>query len=697
MAPARLNDKDSWPPNVQYEDWLGMPCVASVDYDGGLQNTIQVKKGARGFVGQILEEIKPTISLSGLTLSDDDPPFIKNSAALFQAVLDERSNMRFVPEAAFTYISRHTPLKLARVAAELIQKSAPKLMAILNSGRPFTVEEVRQACPLLRSTDNVGGIYLRYYDPDATGSKAIYIGQSVHMTARQVDHEKDIKDLKKKTYHYAQVRNAKTREARLVCKTEDRILLDIIEQLMISLLECYTPYVKQRTSSGIEVPIAQDPIANDPTRRPFGMMEDEDFVERDSVVQSRFFTHIFNRVKARTGWHGCCDSSHFGARGLNHQSPLTRFAMAEQMFWTKMDLSEPGVTQYRRPPQRVQSHPNAAGVMQHDVDVVANAFQRTPIPGFKPEELTAKASTLSITWNADEAGPPAGAQCVVCVEIMHDEKQHPYRWSGLPTVGPWENWKRANALAIRLEWEAGGQHYCCYYQSFIQHDMIKDENQKNSVGAVRPYANAEGLRRYLEQETIVNPEYWYTNYGRSRVKEVKFDWLRQAWIFTDLTPPRPIPRESLKTKEVIFNELRQAGFPAEDIGRKFGTIRRRPNPPPYTRWERGTCDRCSVAGTDTASVKTIPAGTPNRMQKASRVLDQCAQWPADDPNSVACQHCFDFGMVCTWTPTYELWDKQNITRLNAISFAPRTTKTRKIHPTPDPRTSHQKDQKPVLP
>lgn len=64
--------------------------------------------------------------------------------------------------------------------------------------------------------------------------------------------------------------------------------------------------------------------------------------------------------------------------------------------------------------------------------------------------------------------------------------------------------------------------------------MMKVEAKQNTVTAARPYANVEGLRRYLEQETIINPAYWYTVHGRSRVKEVKFDWLRQTWT---VSPP----------------------------------------------------------------------------------------------------------------------------------------------------------------
>ena len=364
-----------------------------------------------------------------------------------------------------------------------------------------------------------------------------------------------------------------------------------------------------------------------------------------------------------------------------------------------MVVPQAGVTQYRRPPNKVQAHKNEAGTLLHEVPVVANIRHKTIISGLGDEVLTAGASSLSLQWNADETGPPNGTLCTVCVEFMDGEQEHPERWACLPTVGPWTNWKRANSMAIRLEWSVGGKHYCCYYQTFIQHDMIKDESGMNTVGAVRPYANAEGLRRYLEQETIENPAYWYTFYGRSRVKEVKFDWLRQAWTFTDLTPPPPVARESLKSKEVIFNELLQAGFTKNDIGRQFGTIEKRLNAPRGTHFTRPSCDRCGVAAADPKKFSFVPPGVTiqSRMQKASRVQDPCAQWPAGDKNSKVCQHCFDFGMVCTWTPAYELWNPANIRKLNAISFAPRTSKTRKIKEMPDPRTIHQANQKPYLP
>ncbi|KAG9512600.1 hypothetical protein KCU93_g10300, partial [Aureobasidium melanogenum] len=749
-APVRMDQPQTWPPNRKYEHWHNMPCKALDDYDGSLENTIKVKKGARGYVsrvakdrntgvvwfrvlpcdaikgheqglvpspvvelgterkykdtvltleGQNFEEMVPEISLSRLDLTDDDAPFIKNSAAFLKAILDGRNDLRFVPEPAFAYINKTTPLVLAKTIRGIIQRTNPNLMNLLDSGKPFTVQDLRLACPVLNDIHTLGGIYLRYYATNK-GDKAIYIGQSVNMRRRQGDHELNIKNPNKKAYHYRLARGATTREARMMCRTDDRILLDIIEQLMISLLESYAPFVKNKSRDSVEFKLETDIIANDPTQGPFQIQKTEEFAEKDFTLQSRMLFEVFNRVKHRTKWPGCCDSKDFGARGLNHQSPLVTFARAEQMFWTKMVLPEAGLTQYRRPPIKVAAHNNAAGQPQHDVPVVNNAStHRIIVSGLSDEEIFAKASELSLQWGADEVGPPVGVDATVCVEIMHNGAYHPNNWAGLPTVGPWKNWNRANSLAIRLEWAVGGQHYVCYFRSFIQHDIIQDRNKRNTVGAFRPYAVAEGLRRYLEQETVTNPEDWYTYYGRSRVKEVDFEWLRQAWTFTDLTPPPPVARESLKTGQEIYTELRRAGFPDSDIGGERGKIVQRPvvakNRPGRIFWTRTTCDRCYIANIDTDDLGYLPAGTPSRRQKVSRVHDNCAPWPPEDKDSRYCQHCFDFGMVCTWSPSYELWETP--AKLDAISFQPRTNKSRKILKTPDPRSVHQTNQKPMLP
>ena len=345
MPPAQLHEKNSWPPSFKYEDWLNMPCIALRDYNGALQDTIPLKRGARGFVGKLgkksdlvwfrvlpcdavggreegwvpsrcvelgierkykhtvltlegqdLEKVHPVISLSRLSLDDKNASaFEKNCAAFLQAIVDERNGLRWIPEAAFAYISDRTSLALAKQIRKLIEKSSPKLMVILNSGNRFTAQDVRQACPTLKSSDNVPGIYLRYYDRFASDSKklpALYVGQSVQMIVRMNDHEQNMKNPEKKAFHYIQARDAKTHEARLICKTEDRILLDLIEQVMVSLLECYAPFVKAKTKAGVEYQLTEDVLATDPEQGPFMVMKKEEFTEKDYTIQSRTMTHV---------------------------------------------------------------------------------------------------------------------------------------------------------------------------------------------------------------------------------------------------------------------------------------------------------------------------------------------------------------------------------------------------------------------
>lgn len=346
---VQMHEETSWPSGFKYEDFLNKPCQALSDYNGSLPNTIPVKKGARGYVSllnnserslvrfrvipcdaiggneegwvpsrvvelgverdyrhivlsqieQRVEDVSPHISLAKLNLTNDSSPFLKNSASFLQAIVDEGHHLRFIPTTALNYIRRVTPLALAEKARKAINDHAPRVMKLFDSGKPFTVEELRNAAPLLRTSDNEGGIYMRYY-VDSKGDKAIYIGQSVKMLERQTRHTRDRDDPSSTAYHYRKTRGAKTVEARLICKTEDRILLDIIEQLMVSMLDCYGAPVKKGTIEDATYKMTVDNLATDPTTNPFEVMKEDEFVQKDRTITSRIIRKVNKPLDDRT-------------------------------------------------------------------------------------------------------------------------------------------------------------------------------------------------------------------------------------------------------------------------------------------------------------------------------------------------------------------------------------------------------------
>lgn len=227
--------------------------------------------------------------------------------------------------------------------------------------------------------------------------------------------------------------------------------------------------------------------------------------------------------------------------------------------------------------------------------------------------------------------PPVGARVSAVVEIMDNQVQHRVPWARLSTVGVFRNWKNANALGIRYEWQEKGKTMSMPVQSMKGYSVIPANaaGTDAAIGAQRNYLLAEGLRRFLEQKTVVNAPSWFENYGIARVLEVKYDHLMQEIIMEEVYPTQgPTDFRQVQNFYLSDDEIKQAlhaeGFPLDRIDVKNDVLE--------NFRARKACDRCYGLH------KIHNLGV-------SVSIRECSDVSPGQP----CPNCKAMGMLCTFT------------------------------------------------
>ena len=483
----------------------------------------------------------------------------------------------------------------------------------------FTLADLKQGCKkVTKDTQGIlSGFYLRIYEelPDFPREVYIYGGSSndfVHRSGQHLGAQNSAASKKTVATHYRIARVAKKMTMLQVVEhqdlREDIKLRFIIEEAMIALLNSYHQSVlkehfKYYTNLEFDV---DNQYASGFKARP------------DLVLELRATTMMRHAMVAcqKSGWQSVIGRPSFAASGeiplgMNRQLAINS-SDREKVLWIKTTMPT------------------------EDCGRIIN-FQRT-----RPMQVAKGRVVFTInsekTKDAFKIPIPAKDGTVVDVvfEIREDGKPHPRSLVRLPTVGPTEDWDRANSLALCATWkDADGNGRTRYFQRFKPLKWATHRKDKTIIpqwrGAVGGYVSGLALWRYFNQ-VPVNPsvrDIGDYSLGFVCSREAVFDCFTQTVtlsnVITDTATPAG-PRRYLPSA-IIVNKMMAAGL--KNVGKVWSDkpiTKENGFSESAVKW-RKKCDYCWLS--------TMFAG--NTVCKF-------------EPGSKQCNSCSRLGRPCSWTP-----------------------------------------------
>jgi hypothetical protein len=244
--------------------------------------------------------------------------------------------------------------------------------------------------------------------------------------------------------------------------------LFIVEQLFTLLLETYSPRVLRFSPETIKdktQDVGQD-IGNS-----VAMME-----------YAYYLSKVAEAAKAETGWPGACQSrgGDFGAeQGLNWSSPFMELGGYIPVIWTRTLTPDRERYIFRRGFPIMKTHASRM------VFYISKSEETVFVHQLGPKVY----------------GPEDKAQVSLIAEVMINGKPHPNPWSRLMGLELWDDWLKANSVALAVEWEKDGKRERKYLQS-AGHYVVADDSVP---GSIIPYTNAMALYRFFMQEVVQDP------------------------------------------------------------------------------------------------------------------------------------------------------------------------------------------------
>ncbi|KAM0546407.1 hypothetical protein ACHAPJ_010874 [Fusarium lateritium] len=294
----------------------------------------------------------------------------------------------------------------------------PGVRSILQDGR-YNLQDLLNL-PKVTAARSARGqsIYLRVYaDLSSTGKVGLYIGQTYRsLLQRQSEHERHIA-VGSNMLHYRLARRSRPENRRTIelffwdeANKQSSSFIDMVEQTMIILFDCYHPWISRSDGS-------------------YGFRP-KDLHTRNHCLYLR---SISRQARIATDWQHSMDVV---SEGCNVASPLFAFNSFPSIHSYKMRSSDPATrtfTTYRRTCTFLRKwkpyfallsyYKEDGGRVQLYFPLKAECFQQfTPKTGY------------------------------IVFEIMDDHKPHPSPWLGCPSVGPFQNFDLPSSLGIRFEW-----------------------------------------------------------------------------------------------------------------------------------------------------------------------------------------------------------------------------------------------------
>ncbi|KAK4543166.1 hypothetical protein LTR36_005715 [Oleoguttula mirabilis] len=417
----------------------------------------------------------------------------------------------------------------------------------------------------------------------------IAVGSTKNFTKRRYGHEQDSKT--KQYPQYKAWNQSNEHHMVVLCDTTEEdpklVFQFWCELLLMLLLETYHPdlltgSMQQQTAvvdmeaDYDESPPDKDPPSGRSNAQPSLAPSKADNYSSalDKRLLARKLSSIMTHVKAATGWPGGCSRDSFGGHGLNWTTPGIRGEReGSPITWIKTTISGPDglVDLYRRTVPLQPQLTLTAAKLGHPVGARDGQHPSFEMRLIFKENLTLKMSKDTKVW--------------FTFEIMHDT-HHAIPYARHPELPEYNDGHYANRLGIRLEYKDTGGHWIRMYA------QTNDRLQYTTWRPLRGYVEALGIIRHLQQQQVQQPPDWWLDYGRTTVKKVDFDFLKQVLRITEsrtttpIGPPQQIPsseREKTLARTMATNTIgdpsampttfNKDGFPTGRTGTKCAFCR----------------------------------------------------------------------------------------------------------------------------
>ena len=333
---------------------------------------------------------------------------------------------------------------------------------------------------------------------------------------------------------------------------------------------------------------------------------------------------VADAVFKEIGFQPLCRRKSFGAHdGLNCKSPVRENDHHEKTLWTR--LVQPGVKEvyYREGMEIIKDKSNSSYNVEF-MGLYAEDGNKRPVV---------------VQFPSGKPRPPLGTIIYPVWEIMVNGEPHHTPWARLNEIGCYPNWRDANKLALRVQWEENGVWQSMYQQV----GRLAQFEDTEEPGCVTPYNRAMAIIRFLKQRVQADPPSWYVDGGIARVKSLTFDNFTQTIHIKDLAPSdKLVPRPRLKTVAEMADELTKLG--CLNVGGEWGKHALRPGDKfvkDHQNQKNIQCDACNI-------MKLFVGETRRKNAlydwPCKRIVD------ANGNETDTCQNCHKRGLrVCSWT------------------------------------------------
>jgi hypothetical protein len=497
-----------------------------------------------------------------------------------------------------------------------------KVLDILNMSN-FTVGDILSVTHDVQESgkeDRRHGIYLITYQKQKA-PRLIYqyggkTGASGGFAARGQQHKYNT-TADTKSNHYKAAHGADRVMAAICYVPDSDETRQYVEQTIVSLLELYLTSVLQYQ----------------PTLVP----KDMDVLEAETDVakwsqdheQAHMLSNLAMDSFVKSGWPGGCSRDSYGCDGggLNWKSPIAEGSQCEQIIYTVVRNPRGNIDLYHRPAVRITqgtsrtSDSKKISLLQEDqyIKVKGGYGKFHPVIGAE--------------------GPPDGTWVNPVFEVMRDGTPHPKSWTRLPDVGAWDGffWNFSRSWALRIDWRQGSQWRSFYIQA---NRVLMPRRGQSDVASHNAFAQGIAVANFLTRRWMVTNSQmplWFYDYGVVRLKEQRFDWLKQTYTHRDEVRLVDIGTPKQRSLQDIGTQL-------QALGLKVGNWQQWDHSPGV---ERVCCDCCYVThirkrefnATTGIAMDTLLL---NHSQQSFR---SCAR----TAGSNQCTPCYNRGLPCSWT------------------------------------------------
>ena len=337
----------------------------------------------------------------------------------------------------------------------------------------------------------------------------------------------------------------------------------------------------------------------------------------EAVETALYFRTVSVKIFTQTKFPGAVNRPSFNMKyGANYSSPFKEWSLkSEQILFLRHDTltrlengSVMRVAVFRTAKPKIAHYRSK---QRNNTGMEMNVFQK-----FHDGKYFFGASHIQRIMDGT-VGPRQDDPYHLVFEVRRDGGAHPDGWSRLPTIGPFEDWDEARALAVRIEWEyppKSGQ----FRFRYMHTRKVYTFQDKAAAGSNVNYIRSIAMTRWLFNADLNNTQPWVPKLrGCAYVLQTHFNLHNQT---IEVRAPSTFTMKSgaFRSPATTIAQMTSEGL-SNANGQFGGNVR------------RSNCDTCAL-------MLTAP----------KKELGECVQVQHSQFN--VCKICVTFGRpACSWT------------------------------------------------